>query len=364
MGNFNLKALLFSPWFQIFCILLVIGLIGVLVYKIRQRKKAENPEEPAPEIPEEEPPMPSGALLSIWKAYIRKIPAEFRRSILLYHPFAVLGDSASGKSTLIDTYSDWRNQSDQFYPSLRENQELQIYQGAKVIIQELSPAVLENTTVEARNALVKLWRRFHRREPVTAVVTVRAEDILDENKENLISQAQVIRGKLNVLSAVMKKPVPVHLAITAMDKVVGFTEFTEYAVKQGMPTHMDYEPDADLARQVSNRFDTHLTHYLTSESASGFLRLLHYLNRQPELWSGVEKFIEVLTKPDPLADTPKVEKVFLTAQGVSDTTISNPFHRKEAPKRMWEKHPYFKHQVAAMALLVLGCFYMGFFPQL
>ncbi|MCG8635724.1 MAG: hypothetical protein MI863_17945 [Desulfobacterales bacterium] len=358
-GSPLVKTVLFSPYFQIFALVLVIVLIGVLIYKIRKRKKAENPEEPAPELPEEEPAMDPGALLSIWKTYIKKIPAEFRRAILLYHPFVVLGESGSGKSTAIDTYSDWQNQSDQFYPSFRESQDLQIYQGSKVIIQELSPAILENTTVEARKALVKLWKPFFKREEITAVVTVRAEDLLNDNKEGLISQAQVVRGKLNILSAIMKKPVPVHVAVTFMDKVTGYREYADFSAKQGMPVHLDYAP-GDLSQAVSERFDKYLTPFLVSRPSSDYLKLLAYLNRQSALWAGVEKFTEVLLKPDPLAKTPKVEKIFLTSVEPADTALSNPFFRREKPKRFWQQHPYFKHQVAALVLMMAGCFYLAF----
>jgi len=353
------KAVFFSPYFQIFAIVLIVVLIGVLIYKIRKRRKAENPEEPVPELPEEEPGMAPGALLSIWKTYIKKIPAEFRRAILLYHPFVVIGKSGSGKSSIIDTYSDWQNQSDQFYPSLRENQDLQIYQGSKVIIQELSAAILENTTAEARNALIKLWKPFHRREDITAVVTVQAEDLLNDNKEGVISQAQVIRGKLNILSGIMKKPVPVHVAVTVMDKVVGYLEYADFSEKQGMPIHLDYAP-GDLSKVSSERIDKHLTHFLVSEPSGDYLKLLAYLNRQPELWAGIEKFTNILIKADPLPTTPKGEKIFLTCAKATDTVLSNPFYRREKQKKFWQKHPYFKHQVAALALLILGCFYLGF----
>ncbi|WP_035240855.1 hypothetical protein [Desulfobacter vibrioformis] len=354
----KVRALLFSPYFQIFCVLLAVILAGILIYKIRQRKKEENPEAAAPELPGEAPPMAPDALLGVWKTYVKKIPHEFRRTILLYHPFVVLGDAGSGKSTLIDTYSDWKSQAGQFYPSFRENQDLQIYQGAKVVIQELSPAVLENTTVEARNALVKLWKRFYGREEITAVAAVRAEDILSGNKEGLISQAQVIRGKLNVMSAVMKKPVFCHVAVTCMDRIPGFTQFSGYCAKQGMATHLS--AGTDPARWMAERFDSHLTHFLVTEPSADYIKMLHYLNLQAALGDGLEKFTAVLTKPDPLAKTPKVEYIFLTAANAADTHLSNPFHREERLKRPWEKHPYFKHQAAALALLILGCFYLGF----
>ena len=353
------KAVVLSPYFTIFGIILVLALIVLLVYKIRQRKK-DAASEPAADGPEAEPPMAPGALVSVWKAYIRKIPLEFRRAILLYHPFVVLGASGSGKSGMIDAYSDWRNQSDQFYPSHTDNPDIQVYQGSKVIIQELSAAVLTNTTNEARKALVKLWKAFFRREKITAVVTVRAQDLLGENKDGVVSQAQVLRGKLNILSQVMKTPASVHMAVTFMDTVPGFQVFSDFSHKKGMGTHIDYTPETDLAERADALFRENLKPFLMSESSEDYLKLLAYLNHQPELHEGIEQFITTLVKPDPLTKAPGLDKIFFTSDRTGGAILSNPFRREEKPKRFWQRHPYFKHQVAALLLLVLGSFYLGF----
>ena len=355
----TVKAVISSPYFMIIAIILVLALIVLLVYKIRKRKKAATQDQ-EPEEQEQEPPMAPKALVSVWKTYIKKIPLEFRRAILLYHPFVVLGASGSGKSGVVDAYSDWKNQSDQFYPSFTENPDLQVYQGSKVIIQELSAAVLENTTNEARIALVKLWKAFFRREEITAVVTVRVQDLLNDNKDSLISQAQILRGKLNILSQIMKRPVPVHLAVTFMDTVTGYDAFLNFNDKKGLTTHIEFTKETDLAARASNLFEENLTHALVSESSSNYLDLLAYLNQQPELSEGIEQFINILVKPDPLATAPRLDRIFFTSAKANTDTLSNPFKRQEKPKPFWHRHPYFKHQVAALLLLVLGSFYLGF----
>src|SRR5437016_2875736 len=38
---------------------------------------------------------------SVWRAFLRQIPREFRRSVLAYQHFVVLGESGAGKSLLI-----------------------------------------------------------------------------------------------------------------------------------------------------------------------------------------------------------------------------------------------------------------------
>src|SRR5690242_19107095 len=61
-----------------------------------------------------------------WKTFLRNIPGEFRRYILLYQPFVVFGESGSGKSSLIGRYTDWKGQAAQFYPSYNADPALQI----------------------------------------------------------------------------------------------------------------------------------------------------------------------------------------------------------------------------------------------
>lgn len=300
------------------------------------------------------------SLLKVWKTYVKKIPWEFRRSILLYSPFVVLGESSSGKSALIDTYSDWKHQSNQFYPSYTDGANLQIFQGSRSIIQELSPAVLQNATNHARIALVRLWKAFYKREKIIAVITVKSDDLLADNKESLKAQAQVIRGKLNILSHIMKGPVRVHITITFMDNVVGFMEFDTFSRKKAMSTHLDYTPGMDLPGNVSELYKKNLVNFLVTEPSADYLNLLIFFSREPRFYAGIEFFIEILLKTDPLTHTPKVKKIFFTSMESDASELSNPFKKPITEKRFWQKHPYFKHQVAACVLLLCGATYLGF----
>jgi hypothetical protein len=347
---------------MIIAVVLVVALIGLLIY-LRRRKSvdAQVPQAMEPgEIDAQDNLIKPASLLDVWKTYIKKIPAEFRRSILFYSPFVVLGESGSGKSALIDTYSDWKNQSDQFYPSHTDNPDLQVFQGSNAIIQELSPAILHNATNHARIALVKLWKAFYKREEITAIITIRSDDIRADNKESLVSQAQIIRGKLNILSRLMKKAVTVHIAVTFMDEVVGFLEFSNFSRNKAMSTHVNYEPGMDLASISSPLFKKNLTNVLVSEPSQDFLKLLAFFNEEPRIYSGLKAFIDVLLKEDPLTRTPAVKKIFFGSIQSSDPVLSNPFRKILPKKRFWQKHPYFKHQVTACILLMMGSAYLGF----
>ncbi len=359
-GSPVVKKIFDMDMFTLCAIILLLVLTGLLIYLIRKRKKAQAMVGKAPEIFPEKNMMDASSLLDVWKAYIKKIPSEFRRSILLFSPFVVLGESSSGKSALIDTYSDWKHQSSQFYPSYTDNADLQIFQGTKAIIQELSPAVLQNSTNPARLALVRLWKAFYKREKIIAVITVKSDDLLADNKEVLESQAQVIRGKLNILSHIMKRAVTVHLAVTFMDNVVGFLEFDAFCRKNAISTHVDYRPGVDLSGNTSVVYRKNLVNFLVSEPSEDYLKLLTFFNREPQLYSGIEFFNEILLKHDPLSQAPEVEKIFFTSMRSDNCDLSNPFKKATTPKRFWQIHPYFKHQAAACILLLCGASYLGF----
>jgi type VI protein secretion system component VasK len=358
-GSSVVQYILASRYLAVVGVLLVIGLIVLLVYRIRKRRKAA--QEPVePEADSSENLIASRALVQIWKTYIKKIPSEFRRAILLYPPFVVLGEAGCGKSSLIDACSDWKNQSNQFYPSHTDDPDLQIYQGARALIQEISPGILHDATNEARVALVKLWKAFYRQEDILAVVAVKSEDILADNRDPLLAQAQVIRGKLNILSRLMGKAVTVHVAVTFMDQVPGFIQFARYARENRITTSVDYDPDMALSSVSSVLFTTNLTSYLVTEPSGDFLKVLAFFNQEPQLYAGIEAFVQELLKPDPLVPAPQVQKIFLTSAKTADADLSNPFKKPVRPKRFWQRHPYFKHQVAAALLLLCGTFYLGF----
>ena len=353
------RKILDMDLFMICAIVLLLVLVGLLVYLIRKRRKASAAQTKTEVAPEKNMLAPS-SLLSVWKAYVKKIPWEFRRSILLYSPFVVLGESSSGKSALIDTYSDWKHQSNQFYPSYTDGADLQIFQGSDSIIQELSPAVLQNVTNHARIALVRLWKAFLKREKIIAVITIKSDELLADNKESVEAQAQVIRGKLNILSHIMKDPVTVHIAITFMDHVIGFMEFDAFSRKKAMSTHIDYNTEMGLSANASELYKKNLVNFLVSEPPQDYLKLLEFFNREADLYKGVEFFIDILLKTDPLTQTPQVEKIFFTSMKSQSSELSNPFTRPIPKKRFWQKHPYFKHQAAACILLLCGALYLGF----
>ena len=134
---------LFAPENRLWlaAVILAIILISVLLFFWRRKRKArktavaEAPKTLAAEAEElepERPAIPKSSLVVVWKSFLKGIPGKFRRSIMLYQPFVVLGDSGSGKSLLINNYTDWQGQARQFYPSHTQDPILQVYLGSRI----------------------------------------------------------------------------------------------------------------------------------------------------------------------------------------------------------------------------------------
>src|SRR5438046_1691665 len=63
--------------------------------------------------------------------------------------------------------------------------------------------------------------------------------------DSLRTQAQTIRGKVNVLSRLSGKPVKTRIVLTHMDQVEGYLAFSEFLEKSGIPLQLDLSGGAE-----------------------------------------------------------------------------------------------------------------------
>jgi ABC-type uncharacterized transport system YnjBCD ATPase subunit len=84
-------------------------------------------------------------LLGVWRRFLAELPTPVRRSILQFQPFVLMGPAGSGKSALVDAYTDWRRQAKQYLGSSLEDQHLQLYVGSRALVLELPAPVLGPT---------------------------------------------------------------------------------------------------------------------------------------------------------------------------------------------------------------------------
>ncbi|RME71450.1 MAG: hypothetical protein D6776_10215, partial [Planctomycetota bacterium] len=318
------------------------------------------------------PPRPAigrRTLVRIWRQFVRQIPREFRRTIERYPTFVVFGEAASGKTGLISRSTDWQGQAAKFYSSYSVRPELQVYLGSRAVVQEIPAALMHDTSPAARAALHRLWKRqFRRRDPMV-VIAISAAALKDATPDALRRQAQLLRGKINVLSRLRRDRIPTRIVLTHMDKVDGFLAFSQFLEQHEIPLKLSLEGEdeggRDALAHALDRYERYLPLALTSLSARAYRKVLTFLHRAPSLLALLDVFRNTLQEPDPLSHEPAVGEIYLTSEtsGGAAAGGSGPFEvawnaeqiaEERARRERWHRRVPVAAAVLLSAALVAG----------
>ncbi|MBL4850469.1 MAG: hypothetical protein JKY65_33545 [Planctomycetes bacterium] len=332
-------------------VILLVCLLFLAVRRWRARRSTAQPE------------VSGRVLVKVWKRFLAQIPGEFRRYVLHFQSFVVLGESGSGKSQLVDKCTDWKGQSAQFYPSYTAEPLLQIYLGSRVLVQEVPSSLLSDTNPKVRGALMRLWRRTGRKRPSIAVLTISAASLREASAESLREQAQMLRGKLNVLSRVANAPTETRIVVTHMDHVEGYVPFAEFVEKEEIPHQIQLDPSLPNMGLSTclEPFEDYLSLALTKLPARDYLRVLAFLGTASSTFDRLGLFLSTLCENDPRSFEPKVGDLYLSSHtGGGALTLSNPFetsltvHGQELERAVTTRHRW-----VAGVLLVLGLLWLS-----
>ncbi|MHC1724549.1 MAG: hypothetical protein AB9866_00750 [Syntrophobacteraceae bacterium] len=305
--------------------------------------------------------IPRSSLRKAWKRFLDEIPRQFRRTIQNYRPYIVFGESGSGKSLLIDNNTDWRGQANRFYPSYTLDPLLQIYLGSSALVMEVPAPLLNNTSHQARNALLKLWKPLFADREATVIIVLNAPSLLQELPENIRRHAEVSRGKINILSSVQKSPVLVHLVVSHMDQLDGYTAFADFLAAEGIPLEINPRSNgsAESIAAGLEPYENLLPKVLTSKSADDYLRIVSFFRTSPEIFQALSSFAKILQSPDPLSRSPHIDRVCLTSRDGKDAPGSDPFFQDMPEEPVIRAIPNLRHRLAAAVILALGLCYLG-----
>jgi len=293
-------------------------------------------------------------LHGVEKIFSRALPREARRRIESFQPFIVLGAAGSGKSTLITSCTDWEGQARQFHPSYTADPLLQIYVGARVIVQELSSSILQDTSLAARRALRRLWAPLSRASvPPRAVVTLDVKSLETAAPEALREQGQLVRGKLNILSEVLGRGAEVSVALTHMESVEGYREFVEFVRRNNLPLKIPLRAAHSDSPRPLAPLEAHLGRALASGRPGEFLKVVAFFRDTSPLFSQLSRFLGAVCRTDPLSREPELASLCFASQSSAGNLITHPFPLRAAPEGQGG-HPGRKHLAAAATLVVAG----------
>ncbi len=302
-------------------LLLVVAGVGLLVWWLRLRRQADSDTailQPSQRIAR-------NRLQSIWDKFLARLPSSVRTTIPTYGHFVVFGNSGSGKSALIARKVDWQGQASQFIPSYTADPLMQIYLGSKSLVQEFSAAIQDSMARGANEALQRLWRSVDVDQVPTVVVVMMATSLSGASPDEIRKQAQLLRGKVNVLSESCGGSARVRICLTHMDRVRGYSELARFLYKQRIPLELDVGADAsgDLAGGLV-AYERYLPRALTTLSLTTFESIVDFLRSADQVLAPVVSFVHALTEGSVASHRPEVQRVYFSTLS-ADEQVSNPF---------------------------------------
>jgi len=265
-------------------------------------------------------------LLSIWQQFLAPLPPSVRVALPDYDHFIVLGDPGVGKSALVTRRVDWQGQASQFLPSYTPDPLMQVYLGSRIVVQEISATLLQFTTRDVHEAFRRMWRAsLPSGVPPLVVVVLKAAVLSTASPDVIRQQAQLIRGKLNLLSDLYGVPIRTRICLTHMERVRGYVEFARFLHRERVPLVLDVSGDAEGGMIAALKgYEKHVPRALTSLPVARFEASVGLLSSAETVLGPVRAFIAALVEGSVASARPDVKQVYFFSLA-ADEDVGNPF---------------------------------------
>jgi hypothetical protein len=322
-------------------ILAVIGaaaFAAFLAWRASRKKKAAAP---SASLPPGASPAETGLrptqLRRAFRRFSEQLPPDYRRSLLNFEHFVVMGAAGSGKSRVIDNTTDWRRRTKEFVSSQAVDPDLQVYLSSSAVVTELPSTILDDHSERCRTALKHLWRPLYERRSPTVVILLDTRSLLESTQDALRELGETLRSKINVLASIRRAPIEVRVVLSRLDELNGYDDFVSFALATSLPTRIPLaslreraaEPKGvraavETKSEIEAWFEAlrgHMPRALTLLSADSFRRFVTFLRRLPEVAPPLGQLVDTLLAPDPLSPTPMAGGIYLVSDAES---VSNP----------------------------------------
>lgn len=301
--------------------LMLLGVFALIVRSLlRRRRGREQTRHVAQSI------ITPKRLLGIWQQFISPLPPSVRVALPDYDHFIVLGDPGVGKSALIARRIDWQGQASQFLPSYTPDPLMQVYLGSGLIAQEISATLLQFTTRDLHEAFRRLWRAsLPSNVPPVVVVVLKAPALSTASPDVIRQQAQLIRGKINLLSERYGVPMRIRICLTNMERVRGYVEFARFLHKNRVPLILDVSSDADGGLIAALKaYEKYVPRALVALPVGRFEASINLLSSAEVMLGPVRSFITALVEGSVASVRPDVQRLYFFSLA-ADEDVGNPF---------------------------------------
>jgi len=295
---------------------LLLGAVALLVFGIVKLVQWWRGRRAPAAVSSGPPPMSPGRLEQVRRAFLSGLPWANRAAVADLPNVVVLGPAGSGKTQLVGLDVDWQRQARQFLPSYTADSLLQVYLGPDCVVQEVAAPLLEDETLGARRALRRMWQKcFSPRQKGLAVIALDVRWLADTPPDEQRRMAQLLRGKLNILSEAGRAPVETRLCLTHMDGLEGFEDFARLLKGHGVALSFDIPKQGEEGRLASllEGQEQYLALGLTALPVEAFERLERFYSQGGRSFAALGRFVSSLLEGDTLSYKPRLTRVFLSS---------------------------------------------------
>jgi hypothetical protein len=337
-------------WLAIASVLVAVVVVVVGVVYVRRKAQATPKKEANPPSPTAGSASTTSAaveepkLRDAWTRFVKGLPSQYRRSILNFEHYVVLGDTAHGQRGVIDGYTDWQRQAKQFLSSSPDNPDLPLYITSSAVVMEIPAKVLRLHGQECKQALTKLWKPLYERKSPVVVVTVHSQKILEATFDEIKDLGETLRGKINLLASIRDKPIEVRVVLTNLEMMEGYVDLAALCRNSGMPLRIGLRSASNVEVAFGSWLDAmkaQLPRALLTVDTAAYGRILRFLNGASRLMAPLRQLYTSVFAHETMSPDPVGGDLFLASQPAGSP---NPLTHGE---RMPGPDPRLPHLIAA-----------------
>ncbi len=323
---------------------------GAVAY-LRKRKKGANPLPAAVSALAANLHKPGGAkaLRRAWQRFRKRLPADYRRSLVRFQHVLLLGGTTASHARLLNRHAEGLEFMRQLLGDDSLDPELPVAITPEAVAVSLPPHMLDDESGTGREAFSALIKLLYKSAHPVVVVTVDAGWLKDVGADAVSDFVRTVRDRLALLTRLRRRSIEVRVAIDGWETLAGATEAVRLCQSEGMSLHIPAREAPGWASEWSAELAAQMPRALVRLKAEEFRAYVAFCRTAPEVMGRLDRLLAAL-----FADYGAAE--LITSGGVY---LSSDAARGPGPLTSRGEHgrvdPLWAHKVKAASAAAALC---------